>query len=129
MTISFDYEPWDLKRDVPLNRPGTTLALSVLKANINVGRTPSKRGDRRDSTIGPTIDGMTQLLAGALEWFRQYGYGAVEVQQLVTAYLEKEKGTPVYQRYFDNRMGEATRQISDPRNIVSKLNPEKVVSL
>ena len=92
--IEFDYEAWDNKKDVPLERPGNTIGYSAIHDNVYPGYVASTRDrDRRDSFTAPTIEGVIGLLAGALEWCRQYKLSAKEVESKVKAYMRDNRGS------------------------------------
>jgi hypothetical protein len=119
--ITLDYEDWDGRTDVVLHRPGTLLGYSIINNAIEVGHLTSKKAERRDATIAPSVDGVIELLAGALEWLRWYGMPAAEVQNRVRAFINANVSR---QDATTLRATNAARGISDPGNRAHLLSPE-----
>ena len=115
--IKFKYDDWDPKKDVPLFRPGTELGYSLIRDGHRVSRAPTRgQGGKveRDGVIG--------LLAGALEWLRQYGLTAEEVQEAVLSFEKNNRDTKGQK--FQLTV-ERIRDISDVNAPKERLNPKK----
>ena len=122
--LNFDYEPWNPKNDVLAEGVGTELGYGVIHVPIDVGKAPTKDAGNRDRSIGPSIDGVIELLAGAVEWCRWYGLSKAEVESRVRSYLKGRNGPTERALLAEYR---AINEISDPRNVKHLLDPEKVV--
>ena len=83
MPISFDWEMWDIDKEILMHEPGSDLGFSAIQAGLNPGYAPNRKIANRDSSIGPMIDGVIGLLAGSMDWLRSYGLSAEEVQSRV----------------------------------------------
>lgn len=124
-TISFPYEPWT-DEDVQLSEPGNSLGFAVINASLPVGKGLVVKKGEADNLIGPAVAGAVELLAGALEWLRESGLSEIEVQSKVRAYMAQNRSS-----HRQNVLIAASRtgiyDISDPRNVEHRLDPEKVI--
>ena len=124
-TISFDYKPWT-NEDVSLERPGAPLGYAVVNSAINVSYAPTVKQGNRDSIIGPAIEGVIELLAGSLEWCREYGLTPQDVQSKVNAFKRKNRGTNSSRLTLDLQRTNVN-SVSDPRNRLHKQqDPAKI---
>lgn len=89
--VEFDYDPWNIDKDVLLERPGSEAGYAVIQAGLMLTRFFTPHARDADSTVKPGLDGVIGLLAGALEWCRWYGLSAQEVQSKVRAYILQNK--------------------------------------
>ena len=123
--ISFDYNEWT-RNDVLLERPGTPIGYAVLNASLPVGKAPTKKQGLADSLIGPSLDGVVSLLAGSLEWLREYGLTATEVESKVKAFKAKNLGSQsqVALKFARQRNIE---DIADAQNLERRLDKTKVL--
>ena len=123
MTITFPYDDWT-RDDIQLDRPGSTLGLAVVRGSLPIGKAPTKRvGDNSDQ-IGPALDATIELLAGSLEWLREYGMPETEVRSRVLSFMSKNRAT-TDQRAINN--SKATAVIADPQNLRRRLSPDSVI--
>ena len=88
MAITFSYELWDNKTDMLLERAGNQLGYTAILTSLNVGDMQTVRSRQRDTLIRETEDGVIGLIAGGLEWLRQRGLSASEVENKVKVYKQ-----------------------------------------
>ena len=113
-TIEFDYDPWDRKNDVALLNPGTPMGFAMVNGDLFPGRAPTVREGARNDLIGPSIQGVIELLAGSLEWCREYGLSAQDVQARVRAFMVNNRGAAG--RELLKAAGRDVHAVSDPNN-------------
>ena len=113
--IKFEYNPWDNKTDMLLVRPGNKLGYSAIIASINVGDMPSVRRRQRDTLIRETEDGVIGLIIGGLEWLRQRGLSAAEVENKVRVY--KTKNLEQRETAVLKSVQRDIREISNPKDL------------
>lgn len=87
-TITFDYDTWDKRKDLLLHRPGNSLGYTAILTSLQVGDMLTVRKRKEDTLIRECEEGVIGLIAGGLEWLRQRGYSAEEVQNKVKAYKQ-----------------------------------------
>lgn len=87
--ITFDYKPWDGKVDFQLFQPGNALGFSVINSSLDLDFDLRYK----DVTVKEAVDGVIELLAGSLEWLREFGMSADEVTQRVKAFERKNRDT------------------------------------
>ena len=127
MTITFDYAPWDDKKDVLPTGAGNQVAISAIRYGLEIGRWPSVKQERQSDLGGLTILGVAELLAAAIEYFRHRGVPNTEVSQLVRAYLAKVKGSTRAEALKDVALKDAVEKISDPRGWERLLDKENII--
>ncbi len=86
MGLVFDYEPWDISKDVRLARAGNVLGFTAILTSMEIGEMSSVRARKQDTLIRETEIGVIGLLAGAIEWLRWREYTPEEVQSKVRAF-------------------------------------------
>lgn len=123
--IEFDYNPWDRKSDVALENPGQAIGFAAVNSGLFPGRAPTVRQGAADATIGPTIQAVIELLAGSLEWCREYGLSAQEVQSKVRAFMENNRGSRNQQ--LMKAAGRDIYGISDPDDLLRHMNKNVVI--
>lgn len=121
--ISFDYESWS-KRDVQLFRPGSPLGFTTVHNSVDIGRAPTERQGAADSTIGPSLDGVVGILAGALEYLREYGLSASDVQSRVDSFMANNRSSAVQNSFKAARLKNIF-EVSDPRNLAGRRDQTK----
>lgn len=121
-TIQFDYNDWNDKDDILLERPGSELGFGVVNAGLPIDKAPTVRQGERNPSIGPAIDGVIGLLAGSLEWLRWYGLNASDVQARVKAYKRRHTDSAVQKKLLDEYR--AITEISDRQNVKHRLSDE-----
>ena len=122
--IQFDYEVWKPQVDGMPEFPLTELAIAVVQSDVEVGRYNTRKEGTLDPLIGPSIQGVIQMLTASLEWCRKYGLSTSEVEARVRAYLEAHKGT---KRQRVLRDAYEAEQISDPQGLLARHDSNKVV--
>lgn len=122
-TISFDYEVWD-KQDVQLYRPGSPLGFTTIHNSIDIGRATTVRQGAADSTIGPSLDGVVGVLAGSLEYLREYGLSASDVQSRVLSFMANNRSSAVQIEALSLRQANVF-DVSDPGNLASRRDQTK----
>ena len=124
-SISFDYEVWT-NNDVLLERPGSPVGYAVVYGAIPVGKAPTKKQGVADSLIGPSLEGVIGMLAGSLEWLREYGMTTTELESKVRAFKRKnlESQNQVSLKFARQRKIE---DIADAQNLERRLDKTKVL--
>ena len=115
MSITFDYEEWNGTKDILLNRPGSKMGYAAIQTSLLVGDTPTIRGRRRDKLIKETEEGVIGLIAGGLEWMRQRGYSAEQVENMVR--VCKIKNLEQSSHAAIKNVQANVQQVSNPRSL------------
>lgn len=111
--ISFSYEAWNKKTDILLQQPGNTLGFVAINNSLDVGDMPTVRARQRDRLIRETESGVIGLIAGGLEWLRQRGLSAAEVQNKVKVY--KQNNLEHSETIVLRGVQDSVQTISNPR--------------
>ena len=123
--LEFDYDTWQQDRDIRPSRPGNSLGIAAIRDSMDVGKLSTVRASNRDALIGTTLQGVIELLAGAVEYLRWYGMDATEVRSRVRAYLANNSAS------VDQRVLASVRrqevEIADGANIRHRLDPAKTL--
>ena len=122
-TISFDYEPWT-REDVQLYRPGSPLGFTTIHNSIDIGEATTVRQGAADSTIGPSLDGVVGVLAGALEYLREYGLSVSDVQSRVMSFMVNNRSSAVQIEALSLR-DKGVFEVSDPMNLAGRRDQTK----
>ena len=128
MSITFDYDAWDPKREALLARPlSSPLGVTVIQEGITFGRVSTAQAKDNDAFIQDSVDGVIELLAGSLEWLRWFGLTDEQVLSKVRAYLRNAKDSPEHMRTVrDTKVG--MFEVSDPENRRTGADKTKVVT-
>lgn len=114
--ISFPYDPWDPRKDILPERPGSPLAYSA----VITGHFPDapKGGPEREMVL----DAITKTIAGALELLRSAGIPAAEIQNRVKSFLREADS---HKHQVLRKANSRTREVSDPENLRGRLDKNK----
>lgn len=69
-TVVFNYDDWDDSKHSLMDRPGSEGAFAILNSGVDIGKAPSKNQEDRDSTTGPSLQGIVELVAAGIEYCR-----------------------------------------------------------
>lgn len=119
--IEFDYNPWDPKTDVMLDRPGSPLGWGMVQSGTRVSPT-LRHNKRRPGGSHQAVADVVGLLAGCLEWLREHGMTATELQQAVNSYKINNRDTAVQKVRQTN---ERNRTLSDAQAPKERLDLAK----
>ena len=89
--LNLDYNDWDDSVDVQLERPGTTLGFAIIQGSLDIGKAQSPGQSAAAPDLGPSIDAVIQLIAGGIEWCREYGLTAAQVENKFRSYVKKDR--------------------------------------
>jgi hypothetical protein len=123
--LELDYDTWQSDRDILPSRPGNSLGIGAVRDGFEVGKLGTVRASNRDALIGQTLQGVIELLAGAVEYLRWYGMDATEVRSRVKAYLATNKDSTSQRVLISVRKQET--EIADGANIRHRLDPAKTL--
>jgi len=109
--IEFDYDGWNVIRDIKPERPGNTLGYAAILTGMEIGDTQTVRGRQREVLLRETEAGVIGLLFGAIEWLRWRGYSAEAVQSKVLACKRRN-----YDDQRQKRLQEVQENVEEPSN-------------
>lgn len=78
--LVFPYDSWNPSKDLRPYGAATGRAFATVDAALDIGDVPANKNPKHDKTVGPTIDEVCVLLMECVEWLRERGLSAAEVQ-------------------------------------------------
>lgn len=91
MSLTFNFDPWDNKKDLLMEKVGNSFATTLVREGIEVSHVGTLQNERRNQTSEAAVDGIAHILAASIEWLRWYGITEADVQSRVTKHLNAER--------------------------------------
>ena len=79
--LSLPFEGWDERKDIRPEQASTHRAFGIVNGALDLGRVPNGVKPSLDKSIGPAVEEVLALLMETVEWLRERGLSATEIQQ------------------------------------------------
>ncbi len=113
MEVKFKYEEWNSLKDILVPRPKTSVGQAMIASGVRVTRylTRKQEGGR---TPGLARDQVVEILAGAIEWARWYGFTPKELENAVNGSVTRSLGSQKSQALIKARRNKGISDINAP---------------